>query len=105
MAMLKRFATALSLTVSVAFAQPPVDDNALTRTISALDARVFDAYNRCDLAAFASYFVPKVEFYHDTGGATFDRKTVVDNTRKYITFGHRALSDAEKAAMPSQVEH
>ena len=27
---------------------------------------------------------PKVTFYHDTGGATFDRETVVANTRKYI---------------------
>ena len=68
----------------IASAQSPAEDAALTNTIAALDAKVFDAYNRCDLATFGSYFVPKVEFYHDTGGATFDRKTVIDNTRKYI---------------------
>jgi hypothetical protein len=62
-----------------------VDQNAsLTTTITALDTTVFDAYNRCDLAAFGHFFSRKVEFYHDTGGATFDRKTVVANTRKYI---------------------
>jgi len=50
----------------------------------ALDEKVFAAYNRCDLASFGSYFSPTVEFYHDTGGATFDRATVIANTRKYI---------------------
>ena len=57
---------------------------ALTTEISALDSKVFDAYNRCDLKAFGNFFSPSVEFYHDTGGATFDRKTVVANTQKYI---------------------
>jgi Domain of unknown function (DUF4440) len=69
---------------SVGKAQAPTEQLALTNVIAALDAKVFDAYNSCDLAAFGRYFVPKVEFYHDTGGVTFDRRTVVDNTRKYI---------------------
>jgi hypothetical protein len=57
---------------------------ALTSTVRELDTRVFDAYNKCDMPAFARYFSPTVEFYHDDGGATFDRKTVVANTRKFI---------------------
>lgn len=56
----------------------------LTSEVKALDTKVFDAYNRCDLDTFAAAFDPKVAFYHDTGGATFDRDTVVENTRKYI---------------------
>ena len=52
--------------------------------IRALDDKVFGAYNRCDMATFGAAFDPKVAFYHDTGGATFDRDTVVANTRKYI---------------------
>ena len=69
----------------VCAAAETVDDNsALTATIAALDSRVFDAYNRCDLETFGSLFSPSVEFYHDTGGATFDRKTVIANTKKYI---------------------
>lgn len=68
----------------VASAEPTDNNVALTATISALDTRVFDAYNQCDLVAFGNYFTPTVEFYHDTGGATFDRKTVVANTQKYI---------------------
>ncbi len=69
---------------SVASAQSSVDEVALTATVAALDATVFEAYNLCDLGTFGRYFSPKVEFYHDTGGATFDRKTVIANTKKYI---------------------
>jgi hypothetical protein len=68
----------------VVAAQSTPEDSALTQTITQLDSKVFDAYNRCDLVAFGRYFAPDVEFYHDTGGASFDRKTVIDNTRKYI---------------------
>lgn len=60
------------------------ENDALTATITALDSRVFNAYNSCDLTTFSSMFSPSVEFYHDTGGATFDRKTVIANTKKYI---------------------
>ncbi|MCF7751693.1 nuclear transport factor 2 family protein [Bacillus subtilis subsp. subtilis] len=67
-----------------AMAAPADAEPTLARTIAALDQKVFDAYNRCELDTFASYFSPTVEFYHDTGGATFDRATVVANTQKYI---------------------
>ncbi|HTD03666.1 nuclear transport factor 2 family protein [Undibacterium sp.] len=62
-----------------------LDDTAeLAKTIGALDAKVFDAYNRCDMETFENFSTPAVEFYHDQGGATFDRATVIANTRKYI---------------------
>jgi hypothetical protein len=72
------------LVTAPAAAQTSDEKAPLTATIAALDSKVFDAYNRCDMLAFSGYFSPKVEFYHDTGGATFDRKTVISNTRKYI---------------------
>ncbi|MGV7206344.1 nuclear transport factor 2 family protein [Oxalobacteraceae bacterium A2-2] len=56
----------------------------LTATITALDTRLFDAYNRCDLDAFKDLFVPDVEFYHDNGGLMTGRDAVVESTRKYI---------------------
>ncbi|WP_257386188.1 nuclear transport factor 2 family protein [Tahibacter caeni] len=59
-------------------------DAALTATVTALDRKLFDAYNACDLATFTTLFTPDVEFYHDKAGATFDRDTVVANTRQYI---------------------
>ena len=71
---------------AAAIAQPPSTDP-LTVQVTGLDARVFDAYNRCDLETFGSYFDPHVTFFHDTGGATFDRDAVIANTRRYIC-GH-----------------
>jgi hypothetical protein len=75
----------IALAAAIALSQPasPVADP-LTSEIALQDAKVFDAYNRCDLTTFATAFSPKVAFFHDTGGATFDRETVVANTRKYI---------------------
>lgn len=40
----------------------------LARTLTALDAQLFDAYNRCDLATFRSLLADDLEFYHDQGG-------------------------------------
>lgn len=65
-------------------ADADADDGGLTQTITALDAKVFDACNRCDLDSFGRCFAPGVEFYHDKGGVTHDRATVIANTRKYI---------------------
>lgn len=90
-----------ALTGSGAIAQGAVPDAALFATISGLDAKVFDAYNRCDLATFGSAFAPDVEFYHDEGGATFDRNTVVANTKKFICGKvHRELVAASLRIYP-----
>lgn len=59
-------------------------DAALTRTITALDKQLFDAYNACDLDTFTPLFSPTVEFFHDKGGATFDRDSVIKATRENI---------------------
>ncbi|WP_306581478.1 nuclear transport factor 2 family protein [Dokdonella sp.] len=60
----------------------------LNETISALDAAVFDAFNHCgdpgQLEKHASYFAENVEFYHDTGGVTWNRSDMLANTRKYV---------------------
>jgi hypothetical protein len=56
--------------------------------IAALDHAVFDSFNRCtdpaQLLRHASYFDPAVEFYHDTGGVTWTREAMLDNTRKNV---------------------
>lgn len=78
-------AAALSLTLCPpALAADDGTDPALTRTIGDLDRKVFDAYNSCDLPTFSGYFSPRVEFYHDKGGVTWDRASVVASTRKWI---------------------
>src|SRR5258708_338115 len=56
----------------------------LDKAIGALDAALFDAYNRCDLVKFSSFFVEDVEFYHDQGGVTLGRQNLTDSIKKNI---------------------
>ena len=60
---------------------PPLFD-----TIASLDAAVFDAFNKCSdpaqLQKHTDYFVPDVEFYHDNGGVTWSRDSMIANTKK-----------------------
>ncbi len=77
------FAT-IATAVLLAAAPAPAAPAPLTREIAALDDKVFGAYNSCDIPTFSAYFDPKVAFYHDNGGATFDRKAMVDGVRKHI---------------------
>ncbi len=69
-----------------------VDDN-LFATILALDSTAFDAFNHCAdptrLQQHAEHFAEDVEFYHDTGGVTWDRETMLANTAKYACGNYR----------------
>jgi hypothetical protein len=57
----------------------------LSRTIAALDTAVFDAYNRCDLEKFGSFFTAELEFYHDNGGLTNrTRQSLVESVKNNI---------------------
>jgi Domain of unknown function (DUF4440) len=56
----------------------------LDKAITALDAALFDSYNRCDLEKFASFFVENVEFYHDQGGVTLGRAALTNSVKKNI---------------------
>jgi hypothetical protein len=73
-----------SIGVPAVAADATSSTESLTSTIAALDRRLFDAYNDCRLDEFEKLFAADVEFYHDAGGVTWDRKTVVDNTRRNI---------------------
>lgn len=73
-------------------AQPASADGApLEERIRELDDAVFDAFNRCadpvQLDRHAAYFADDVEFYHDTGGVTWNRRDMLANTRRYAC-GH-----------------
>lgn len=76
--------TTIALAAVLAVGSAPAAVDPLTQEIAALDGKVFDAYNNCDLPAFSGYFDPKVAFFHDSGGATFERDAMVDGVRKYI---------------------
>lgn len=65
----------------------------LFETVAALDAAVFDAFNRCsvpgELQRYAGYFAPDVEFYHDEGGVTWKRSDMIANTKKNVCGKYR----------------
>ncbi|MCW4454486.1 nuclear transport factor 2 family protein [Flavobacterium sp. MXW15] len=77
----------LSLSCPAALAEDS-GDGSLHAAIAALDHEVFDSFNRCSdpaqLQKHAGYFDPAVEFYHDTGGATWTRDAMLANTRKHV---------------------
>ena len=56
----------------------------LSRTLAALDGALFDSFNRCDLEKFATFFAEDVEFYHDKGGLTLSRKSLVESIKNNI---------------------
>lgn len=56
----------------------------LARTIAALDATLFAAYNACDLVKFRSYLESNIEFFHDKGGLTNNADTLVESVRRNI---------------------
>ena len=77
----------LAVPVARAHAQPPQSKEAhdkLFQTIEALDAQVFDAYNRCDLEKLGSYFTEDLEFYHDQTGLSRGRQAMVDGVKQYV---------------------
>jgi hypothetical protein len=62
--------------------QTPPDE--LFRIVASLDGAVFDAFNRCDLEKFGTYFVDDLEFYHDQGGVTLGRQKLTEDVRNNI---------------------
>ncbi|UJF22795.1 nuclear transport factor 2 family protein [Shewanella sp. OMA3-2] len=61
------------------------DDLILTDKMKALDTALFESFNRCqnpdELVKHASFFATDVEFYHDNGGVTWDRDSMIANTK------------------------
>ncbi|GAB4197456.1 MAG: hypothetical protein Tsb002_31590 [Wenzhouxiangellaceae bacterium] len=46
------------------------DHEQLYKEILAQDTQLFDAFNRCDVEAIASFFAKDLEFYHDKTGVS-----------------------------------
>lgn len=69
---------------SRASAQPAVVPDPLFKTIEALDTRLFDAYNHCDLATLSSLVADDLEFYHDKTGLSVGRQALVDAIKSNI---------------------
>jgi len=94
----------VSLAVGRAGAQVPAlekiqSQEELNKAITALDAALFDAYNRCDLEKFSSFFTNDVEFYHDQGGVTLGREKLTDSIKKNI-----CGNDVQRELVPGTLE-
>ena len=56
----------------------------LYETVVALDKKLFDAYNTCDLNTLSSLVSEDLEFYHDKTGLAVGRPTFIDSIRNNI---------------------
>ncbi len=55
--------------------------------VAALDAVMFDAYNRCDIDKVGTLFTEDLEFYHEKGGLTLTRDATLAVMRKNLCAG------------------
>jgi hypothetical protein len=80
---------ALSTMTGVASAQtapsPPTNaSDSLFATVAALDTKLFDAYNHCDLATLNSMVEDGLEFYHDKTGLMVGKQPFLDAVKSNI---------------------
>ena len=64
-------------------AQLPETDT-LYQEILATDTAFFNAYNTCDLETQAKYIADDIEFFHDKGGFTNDKKGLIESLKNNI---------------------
>lgn len=92
---MKHFAARCLLFLAILLAMPAVRVDAqtrhstqapeeLSRILTSLDGALFESFNKCDLEKFASFFIDDVEFYHDKGGLTPSRQSLVESVRNNI---------------------
>jgi ketosteroid isomerase-like protein len=56
----------------------------LKATVAALDAALFDAYNKCDLEKMGAMVADDLEFYHDQSGLMRGRAPFIEAIKKNI---------------------
>lgn len=56
----------------------------LFQTISALDTKLFDAYNHCDLDTLGAMVADDLEFYHDKTGLSVGKQVFLDAIKNNI---------------------
>src|ERR1700723_646092 len=59
-------------------------DQELTRTITALDKQLFDAYNTCNIEKLGTLVTDDLEFYHDKTGLAVGKQPFLDAIKKNI---------------------
>ena len=56
----------------------------LHKTISDLDKKYFDAYNKCDMKTQAELYAEDLEFFHDKGGLSTSKKDLLTSIEQNI---------------------
>jgi Domain of unknown function (DUF4440) len=70
----------------------------LFQTVAALDTRLFDAYNHCDLATLGDLVSNDLEFYHDKTGLAVGKKPFIDAIQQNI------CGKVERTLVPGSLE-
>lgn len=58
--------------------------DALFQTVSALDTKLFDAYNHCDLDTLGAMVADDLEFYHDKTGLSVGKQAFLEAIKQNI---------------------
>lgn len=58
--------------------------DSLFQTVSALDTKLFDAYNHCDLDTLGAMVADGLEFYHDKTGLSVGKQVFLDAIKNNI---------------------
>jgi len=78
------FTALLAAALAHVHAQAAPAPGPLFQTIRSLDAKLFDAYNHCDLEKFGSLLADDLEFYHDKSGLSSGRQALVEGVKNNI---------------------
>lgn len=65
-------------------AQSSAQSDPLFTTIQSLDAKLFDAYNRCDLTTLGAMVSDDLEFYHDQTGLSVGKEPFIAAIKQNI---------------------
>lgn len=82
--MVREFLVAFGVIMSVSSASMAADTPDLASTVTTLDARLFNAYNSCDLDTLGDLVADDLEFYHDQNGLMTGKAAFIDSISKYI---------------------
>jgi ketosteroid isomerase-like protein len=79
-------------------AQSNAQSGSLFKTIQALDSKLFEAYNHCDLATLGAMVSDDLEFYHDQTGLSVGRDLFVAAIKQNI------CGKVERSLVPGSLE-
>ena len=77
---------------------PAAEQAELTRTVTELDTKLFDAYNHCDLKTLGAMVSDDLEFYHDQTGLMVGKTAFLEAIQKNI------CGKVERTLVPGTIE-